>query len=92
MASLSFSTVDAFSSVPFGGNPAAVIVFPKADARSEDVQLMQNLAAEFNLAETSFLLQREDSTVQEPHYLIRWFTPAVGRFICASQAPSPLVC
>ena len=51
--SLLFYQVDAFSSVPFGGNPAAVILLNSA-AEVSDVE-RQRIAAENNLAETAFV-------------------------------------
>ncbi|NHB58268.1 PhzF family phenazine biosynthesis protein [Acinetobacter sp. 194] len=65
--------VDAFTSELFKGNPAAVIV------RDEwlDDTLMQNIAAENNLAETAFV-----KIIDESHYEIRWFTPKVEVDFC----------
>lgn len=60
-----FFWVDAFSGMPFGGNPAVVCVL--TDHRSDDY--LQGLAAEFNVSESVFLLKSGD------HYDIRWFTP-----------------
>ncbi|HIL48835.1 MAG TPA: PhzF family phenazine biosynthesis protein, partial [Acidimicrobiia bacterium] len=50
MGSTAFVQVDAFTDVPFGGNPAAVIVLegPADDA------WMQSVALEMNLSETAF--------------------------------------
>lgn len=59
--------VDAFASVPFTGNPAA-IVFEHRDDR-----FMQNLATENNLAETAYLQHIDDNNGQK--YRLRWFTP-----------------
>lgn len=58
--------IDAFTSHVFGGNPAAVCVLGEwlADAT------MQAIAAENNLSETAFLIDRGD------HCDLRWFTPA----------------
>jgi PhzF family phenazine biosynthesis protein len=64
--------VDAFSSKPFAGNPAAVCLLPKA----MDPQWMQNVAAEMNLSETAFLVRQGDG------YELRWFTPAVEVDLC----------
>lgn len=46
--------VDAFTSVPFAGNPAAVALL---DEFPEKVR-MQNIAREMNLAETAFVVPR----------------------------------
>lgn len=64
--------VDAFTSVPFAGNPAAVCVLPAA----RDEAWMQNVAREMNLAETAFLVPRTEG------YDLRWFTPAVEVDLC----------
>ena len=57
--------VDAFASRVYTGNPAAVV--PLKEWLAEEV--MQNIAAENNLAETAFFVKNEDQ------YDIRWFTP-----------------
>jgi PhzF family phenazine biosynthesis protein len=64
--------VDAFTSRPFGGNPAAVV--PLAEWLPDGV--MQNIAAENNLSETVFFVRDDD------HYAIRWFTPQVEVNLC----------
>src|SRR3954470_2666336 len=63
-----FQTVDVFTDRKFGGNPLAV--FP--DARGLSTEQMQSIAAEFNLAETTFVLPPQDpkNTAQ-----VRIFTP-----------------
>ncbi len=57
--------VDAFTSYPFGGNPAAVCLLPEP----RDEAWMQKVAAEMNLSETAFLVSRDDG------FDLRWFTP-----------------
>jgi len=64
--------IDAFSSKLFGGNPAAVCIL-KEWLKSET---MQSIAAENNLAETAFVVERESD------FEIRWFTPAVEVALC----------
>jgi len=64
--------VDAFTSKPFAGNPAAVCVLPSA----RDAVWMQNVAREMNLSETAFLVRQEDG------FDLRWFTPAVEVDLC----------
>jgi PhzF family phenazine biosynthesis protein len=71
--SVAFTKVDAFAAAPFAGNPAAVIVLPKA----ADEQWMQNVAREMNLSETAFLVRRDDGS-----YDLRWFTPSVEVALC----------
>ncbi|HYC60222.1 MAG TPA: PhzF family phenazine biosynthesis protein [Thermoanaerobaculia bacterium] len=65
--------VDAFTSEPFRGNPAAVCLLD----RERDAQWMQDVAAEMNLSETAFLLPRDGDG-----YSLRWFTPAVEVALC----------
>ena len=64
--------VDAFTDRPFAGNPAAVCVLPAP----ADPVWMQDVAREMNLAETAFLVRRDDG------YDLRWFTPAVEVDLC----------
>ena len=58
--------VDAFSDRAFGGNPAAVVPLEAWP----DTALMQNIAAENNLAETAFFVKMAPGA-----YDLRWFTP-----------------
>src|SRR5688572_3270499 len=64
--------IDAFTSHPFRGNPAAVCLLES----ERDETWMQTIAAEMNLSETAFLLPREDG------FLLRWFTPSVEVALC----------
>lgn len=64
--------VDAFTNTLFRGNPAAVCPL---EEWLEDQQ-MQAIAAENNLAETAFLVSRDD------HYDLRWFTPVTEVDLC----------
>jgi PhzF family phenazine biosynthesis protein len=61
-----YTIVDAFTAVPFAGNPAAVYILdaPRTDS------WMQRVAREMNLSETAFLLP------EGAGYRLRWFTPA----------------
>ena len=52
MPTFQFETVDVFTSQRFGGNPLAV--FPEATGLTD--RQMQQLATEFNLSETTFVL------------------------------------
>ena len=65
MRSLAMYQVDAFADHVFGGNPAAVLVLDEwlTDA------MMQNIAAENNLAETAFV------RANAAGWDLRWFTP-----------------
>lgn len=64
--------VDAFTSRPFAGNPAAVCVLPTSPLDS----WMRDVAREMNLSETAFLVPREDG------YSLQWFTPSVEVDLC----------
>ncbi len=65
--------IDAFTSKIFGGNPAAVCPLE----RWLETPLLQAIAAENNVAETSFLVP-----IGPGHYHLRWFTPAVEVPLC----------
>jgi len=65
---LDFETVDVFTDRRFGGNPLAVIT----DARGLSTDQMQAIAAEFNLAETTFVLPPESPAHTAR---VRIFTP-----------------
>ena len=75
MASVRFVQVDAFADHAFAGNPAAVMLL---DAWPED-DILQAIAAENNLAETAFLVPRNDDVAD---YALRWFTPAAEVMLC----------
>ena len=51
-----FHIVDVFSSTPFGGNQLAVL----PDATGISTEGMQKIAREFNFAETTFVLPKND--------------------------------
>ncbi|KAI5476638.1 hypothetical protein MNV49_007416 [Pseudohyphozyma bogoriensis] len=73
---------DAFTSKPFSGNSAAVVLLPQGtgDEKSEGWHL--RVAKEFNFSETAFLTPLSGSTDEEPHYRLRWFTPTVEFPLC----------
>lgn len=64
--------IDAFTEVPFRGNPAAVCLLD----RERDAPWMQSVAAEMNLSETAFVLEQSEG------FSLRWFTPAVEVNLC----------
>lgn len=66
--------VDAFADRPFAGNPAAACIL---DSYPSD-QWMQNVAAEMNLSETSFIVPTHDSN----SFHLRWFTPVTEVDLC----------
>ncbi|MEO5511506.1 MAG: PhzF family phenazine biosynthesis protein [Longimicrobiales bacterium] len=66
------TTVDAFATKPFTGNPAAVCIL----AEPVDEPWMRNVASEMNLSETAFLIREGDG------FNLRWFTPAAEVDLC----------
>lgn len=73
-----FCQIDVFTSVPYGGNPLAVVL----DAEGLTTADMQLFAQWTNLSETTFLLP---PTAPEADYRVRIFTSASS----TSQRPSP---
>jgi predicted PhzF superfamily epimerase YddE/YHI9 len=70
---LELTTVDAFTNVPFTGNPAAVAILDEFP----DDELMKAVAGEMNLSETAFVVAGEDGS-----HDLRWFTPTVEVDLC----------
>ncbi|MBI5136575.1 MAG: PhzF family phenazine biosynthesis protein [Nitrospirae bacterium] len=66
--------VDAFTSRPFAGNPAAVC--PIDGVGPVDAHWMQQVAAEMNLSETAFVQRQGEG------FALRWFTPTVEVDLC----------
>jgi PhzF family phenazine biosynthesis protein len=64
--------VNAFAETTFGGNPAAVV--PLEQWLNDE--LLQQIAAQHNLAETAFVVQEGDD------FTIRWMTPTVEVQLC----------
>jgi PhzF family phenazine biosynthesis protein len=71
-AGIPFAHIDAFTAVPFAGNPAAVCVLTEA----HDDAWLQAVAREMNLSETAFV-QVENGALR-----LRWFTPATEVPLC----------
>jgi PhzF family phenazine biosynthesis protein len=69
---MKYYVVDAFADKVFGGNPAGVCL----PDRPLKASLMQQIAAENNLAETAFLTKRDG------WYDLRWFTPETEIDLC----------
>jgi len=67
--------VDAFTSHPFAGNPAGVVVEAKGMSDSD----MQMLARENNLPETAFV---SPPTAKGADLQIRWFSPTTEVALC----------
>jgi PhzF family phenazine biosynthesis protein len=69
---LELHLIDAFSSGPFTGNPAAVVLLDHARPDS----WLQQVAMEMNQAETAFLLRQDDG------WSLRWLTPVAEVALC----------
>lgn len=67
---LDYCVIDAFAGVAFEGNPAAVVWLPEAGLL-DDAQ-RQRIAAEFNLAETAYVVP-----LGPDRFELRWFTPTM---------------
>ena len=67
--------VDAFSDVPFGGNPAGVV--PNAIGLNH-IQMLK-IAREMNLSETAFIFPLKDDVAD---YEVRFFTPTQEVDLC----------
>lgn len=83
----SYCVIDAFATGPFTGNPAAVVL----DADGLTGEQMQQIAAEFNLSETTFVLPIEEGgpsgdsggeAVPGLSVRFRWFTPTTEVDMC----------
>ncbi len=68
-----FWIIDAFTSVPFKGNAAAVCIMESFP----DDKKLQKIAAQMNLSETAFLVERAPK-----EYNLRWFTPLAEVKLC----------
>lgn len=64
--------VDAFTTKPFKGNPAAVVLLNQEREKA----WMQSVANEMDLSETAFLLPKGEG------YELRWFTPKMEVELC----------
>lgn len=65
-------TVDAFTNIPFKGNPAAVCVLEKPLTEAAYIDIAQ----EMNLSETAFVYE------ENGRYQLRWFTPTLEIDLC----------
>jgi len=70
---MKLSLVDAFTDVPFAGNPAAVCLLEK-DASAE---WRQSVARELGFSETAFLRPRGEGVFE-----LRWFSPTLEVDLC----------
>lgn len=81
-----YYVIDAFTGEPMTGNPAAVVL----DPRGLNSEQMLQIAAEFNLSETTFILPPEvgtstddqGSSTKDMHVRFRWFTPTMEVDMC----------
>jgi predicted PhzF superfamily epimerase YddE/YHI9 len=73
---LPYHVVDAFTDRAFAGNPAAVVFLPGHDW--PDKARLSAMAAEFNLAETAFVLEAAPNGTRG----LRWLTPVVEVPLC----------
>jgi len=72
MSKIKIYQVDTFTDCLFSGNPAAVCILE--DWINDEV--MQSIAAENNLAETAFIVPKDNC------FEIRWFTPTIEVDLC----------
>jgi PhzF family phenazine biosynthesis protein len=71
--------VDAFTRIPFKGNPAAVCILQN---RYED-SILQSIASEMNLSETAFPYPLEEKSLEKTRiFSLRWFTPTTEVPLC----------
>ncbi|KAL2083250.1 hypothetical protein ACEWY4_021023 [Coilia grayii] len=72
--------VDAFTNLPFKGNPAAVCLLQKPLSE----ELYQKIATEMNLSETAFVICQNttDSFSTASRFSLRWFTPTNEVSLC----------
>lgn len=73
---LRFRVVDAFTTRPFEGNPAAVVLTDGGEPL--DRETLQAIAAEMNLSETAFPSDEADGGTRR----LRWFTPTTEVSLC----------
>ena len=73
---MKYFVVDAFTSEPFGGNPAGVVLLGRDGIFPTD-ELMRLVAAELRYSETAFV--RQDGPTE---FTVRYFTPAAEVDLC----------
>ncbi|XP_058747368.1 uncharacterized protein LOC131620336 [Vicia villosa] len=79
---MKYYVVDAFTELPFKGNPAAVCLLDEEEEVKGD-DWLQSLAAEFNIPVTCYLIPIHGTSKSNPHFRLRWFTSIVEVDICA---------
>jgi PhzF family phenazine biosynthesis protein len=80
MHTIGLYLVDAFTAVPFRGNPASVCLLDRE--REIDDATMQAVAAEMNHSETAFVRPLEGPPDRSTRFALRWFTPKVEVPLC----------
>ncbi|MFC1562339.1 PhzF family phenazine biosynthesis protein [candidate division KSB1 bacterium] len=75
MKKVKIKQVDAFTEIPFSGNPAGVVTA----ASGLTVKQMRMIAREMNLSETAFIIPPKTTSA---HMEIRWFTPTAEVDLC----------
>lgn len=73
---MKYYIVDAFTSEPFGGNPAGVVLLGQGGAFPPE-ELMLKIAAELRYSETAFVQQNGRA-----EFTVRYFTPASEVDLC----------
>ncbi|KAJ6794224.1 uncharacterized protein M6B38_165430 [Iris pallida] len=81
-----YAIIDAFTDIPFKGNPAAVCLLES----EADEKWMQSAAKEFNVSETAFLSRARPSNYSGTNsscssscrFSLRWFTPLTEVKLC----------
>jgi PhzF family phenazine biosynthesis protein len=79
MTTLRIFTVDAFTSTPYAGNPAAVCIVPEQLSLTDHQMLL--IAKEMRHSETAFV-QRDQTDQNNFTCNLRWFTPMVEVNLC----------
>jgi PhzF family phenazine biosynthesis protein len=74
--SIPYYQVDAFTDTLFRGNPAGVCVLTDSSTDWLPDPILQAIAAENNLSETAFMIQRGS------YFDLRWFTPTIEVDLC----------
>lgn len=73
MNKINIKQVDAFTSIPFGGNPAGVVI----DASNISDEIKQRIAREMNVSESAFV-----SNSEVADFKVQFFTPNVEVDLC----------
>ena len=84
MALVRIYQMDAFTHIPFGGNPAGVV--SDADGLTDDQ--MQKIAREMNCSETAFVLSTDTKGAD---LRVRFFTPTEEIDLCGHATVSTFV-